>query len=278
MKRLWILATLALIAITTNPTAAERRVPGEQIERHIRNLVHDDAAVRDAAGVALVRLGAVVVGPLTKAMEETDSPEFHGRAREILLLCKPGGPVVDGLQLTLTTNRTELAPGRDAVLTTVIKNTTAKDVNVYVGMSYSGNVFEVGSALVASDAHDNALKSNWIVGFCGTGAYPIHVTIPANGSVTYASSLKVRPWPERVQREGQTKRILSPGPGYQMVALPGGAETIRVRMSYSASGEGRDFGGGVLGLGRPANPKARYWSGSVESNELQLSVLPAAEK
>ena len=272
MMRLVVLMIVVFISLSRGQASAKLVVVDRDIQTHISNLVHDDASVRDAAATALVKIGPAVVEPLTKAMEQTDSPEFHGRARQILLLCKPGGAVVDGLQLTLTANATHIGRGEDVTLTTVIKNTTARDINLCVGISFSGVAFEVGSALVASDAHGIPLTAHWTVGFCGTGAYGLNVTIPANGALTYRSPLKVQPWPDQLQREGRSKRILSPGPGHRMIAVPDGTETVRVKMSYSASGPGRGFGGVEPVEARPTNPNARYWSGAIESNELQLAI------
>ena len=187
-------------------------------------------------------------------------------------MCRRGGEIVDGLQLSLTTDRETIAPADGVTLTTTIRNTTAKDINLCVGISYSGVAFEAGSALAATDVHGTALPAHWTVGFCGTGAHGLNVTIPANSSIAYKMPLKLQGWPERMQRDNRTNFILSPGQGHRMVAVPDDAGTIRVRMSYSVGEQGHREFGELPGPAQPTNPAARYWSGEIHSNELQLSV------
>src|SRR5687767_9606857 len=76
MRLYLLVATLVLIVDISAFAESERVRPDANIQVHIGNLAHDDPSVRDAAAAALVKLGPVVVDPLTRAMEQTESPEF----------------------------------------------------------------------------------------------------------------------------------------------------------------------------------------------------------
>ena len=272
MRPLHFIAAVVLMTCTavfagTKPVVSER-----EVQAQIANLEHADAAVREVATAALVEIGPDVVAPLTKAMAQIQSPEFQARARQILLLCKRGGEVVDGLQLTLTADGELFTVGDPVTLTTTIKNTTAKDVNLCVGVSYSGVAFETGSALAVTDVHGIPLASHYIVGFCGTDAYGLNVTIPANSSVSYRCPVTLRQWPELMHHENRVTHVLSPRPGHQIIGIRDGAMVVRVRMSYGITAPGDRLPAWAPDRAKPANPAARYWSGKIHSNELQLSV------
>jgi hypothetical protein len=272
MRLFSVIAAVVLIACAAAFAREQDFVQDPDIPAQIRNLGHADVAVRDAATAALVKVGPSVAAPIKEAMRQSDDPEFQARAKQVLLMCRRGGEIVDGLQLTLTTDLETIAPADDVTLTTTIKNTTAKDINLCVGVSFSGVAFEAGSALAATDVHGTALPAHWTVGFCGTGAHGLYVTIPANSSIAYRMPLKLQGWPERMQRENRTSFILAPGQGHRMIAVPDDAGTIRVRMNYSVGAQGHRGFGELLGPAQPANPAARYWNGEIQSNEVQLSV------
>lgn len=272
MRAIVVLAVAVLISVFSFTWAGDSESDAG-VRTHIRNLEHADVAVRDAATAALVKIGTSVVEPIKEALRQNNDPEFHARARQILLLCRPGGEIVDGLQLTLTTDRETIAPLDGVTLTTTIKNTTAKDINLCVGVSYSGVAFEAGGALAATDVQGAALAAHWTVGFCGTGAHGLNVTIPANSSIAYKMPLRFHGWPpERMQREDRTSHVLSPGEGHRMIAVPDDARSVRVRMTYSVGAPGHRGLGELPGPSKPANPAARYWSGEIQSNEIQLAV------
>lgn len=238
MRLIIILLGIASLAFASpGDRNEERTIDHREVRAHIRALEHDDVVVRDAAAAALVKIGPAVVEPLKRAMADTSSPELHARAKEVILLCKRGGDVVDGLQLTLVADRELMTANDGVVLTTIIRNTTAEDINLCVGVSYSGVVFETGGALALADVHGTPLPSQWMVGFCGTGAYGLNVTIPANGSITYKSPLKLQSCPERIARDGRTKHVLSPGPGHRMAALPDDAKAVSRGAGAGQAGE-----------------------------------------
>lgn len=178
-----------LIAVTTTSLFGTAQEPRGCCKRNptdllITRLGDADEARAEAAARDLIRGGPAVAAPLRDALEKNDDKTFVTRAERVLAMCVVEGPVVDGLRVGLTVDGDVLEPGKKLTLTTTVCNLTDEEVVIWTGMSYAGNVFETGASvrrIVEDDCEVTEQQAACGTGFCGTGAYPLTVTIPAWG-------------------------------------------------------------------------------------------------
>jgi hypothetical protein len=107
---------------TTRPAAIQK-----QVAELIAQLDSPDAAVRERATAKLINIGPRVLKPLREALAGQPSPEFAGRARDIIeeisrqwkYVNEIGGNVVGGFQATLESRTNTFAAGRPISLSLV---------------------------------------------------------------------------------------------------------------------------------------------------------------
>lgn len=184
----WIL-TLSLCSAQEAPA---REQPGD-LDQLVARLDSADFDTREGAYKKLVELGRAAVPAVRKALQTKQvSPELESKAKLFLSLFDGGGEPVQGLKATLTTDKETLKLGDTFTLTTVLANLNDKPMKVYIGYSTSGVDVESGAAMhrleVVREGEQEKLKAEavkWQVGFCGTGAGPLFVVIPAKSIKTY---------------------------------------------------------------------------------------------
>jgi len=126
MAVLILLGSLSLAAQspTTRPVVIDK-----QIAALIAQLDSPDAALREKATAKLINLGPRVLKPLRDALAGETTPEFSGRARQIIeeisrqwkYVNEIGGNVVGGFQATLESRTSTFAAGRPISLNLVFR-------------------------------------------------------------------------------------------------------------------------------------------------------------
>lgn len=172
---------------------APAREQAGDLDKLVAQLESSDFDTRESAYKKLVELGRAAVPAVRKALQtKQDSPELESKAKLFLSLFDGGGDPVQGLKVTLTVNKEKLKLGDTFTLTTVLANLNDKPLNVYNGYSTSGVYVESGAALrrleVVREGEQEKLKAEvpqWQALFCGTGAQPSFVVIPAKSVKTY---------------------------------------------------------------------------------------------
>jgi hypothetical protein len=241
-----------------------------RIRQLIADLQDSRFRVREEATAQLLRIGIPACGPLRKALEAKPDLELTRRIESVLWeleFDEQNTPVVNGLKICLNADRKKIKPGETVTFTTRVCNVTDKDINLKVGYSYCGNYFEQGFAFRRFEEPHREVKAECHFGFCGTGAYPLFVTIPAKATVEYKT----------VARFGTHERCYM---GYQLGhntldGLAGWTHRFRVHQAVTApenEDRGRRRGAEEGNDGRPTNEKAPYWSGSIYSNEVRISA------
>ncbi|GIW80700.1 MAG: hypothetical protein KatS3mg105_2507 [Gemmatales bacterium] len=193
-----------------------------------------------------------------------------------------GGKVVNGLKIKLEASKKTIRLGDNVTFTTVLSNMTDKPMNVQVGYTTCGNYFGCGSSLrVLKDG--KPVPGQWRVGICGTGAGPIYVTIPARSFVKYTTNgTFTREDGNTVYKVGKFIAFKVPENGTHqfVVSHRGDAKTNeRYARLYAQKGQAVKANGAlitpeVMGQGvPPADLKAPYWAGKVESNTIEIKVV-----
>jgi len=126
-------AAMALLLFATLAMAAQSPVtrPAVAIDKQIAQLIAQldspDAALRERATAKLINIGPRVLRPLREALAVESTPEFAGRAKEIIeeisrqwkYVNEIGGNVVGGFQATLESRTKTFAVGRPISLSLI---------------------------------------------------------------------------------------------------------------------------------------------------------------
>ncbi len=129
MKAMAVLILLGCLSLaaqtpTTRPVAIDKQIAGL-----IGQLDSPDAALREKATAKLINLGPRVLKPLRDALAGETTPEFSGRARQIIeeisrqwkYVNEIGGNVVGGFQATLESRTNTFAAARPISLNLVFR-------------------------------------------------------------------------------------------------------------------------------------------------------------
>ncbi len=249
----------------------------DRIARLIASLDATQFAQRDQATRELLALEGAAIEPLREALKTKRSLEFTRRVQTILdalAIHEPGGPVVDGLKVRLIVEGAPAKVGDKARLVTILCNMTDKPLNVMVGYTTCGNYFECGSALrrvAPAKGKDGEIEAKLLVGgFCGTGAGPIYVTLPAKTAVPFET-------PTKLMHRAPGGATLALGK-HEYFGIDTAPDSDRVRMVLTVTkGDNtpRPVRPGLKGEGiRPTDEDARFWVGVVRSNEVRLQIAP----
>jgi hypothetical protein len=267
------LFALALPLLAAQPPAPADPAPQARIAKLLADLDSPKFPLRERATRELLALEQAAFEPLKKAMAAPPSAEFEHRARAILqtlVIYEPGGEVVNGLKLRLTADRTMVKIGERVMLTTMLANMTDRPMNIQYGYSTCGNYFACGSTLrqpLRLFGAEWEASPQWKVGFCGTGAGPLFVTVAPRSMFVYQT-----PAAALIQKDGKTVLALGQS-GYMALDTWGGTHRLRMELTLTpehARDRGFRNGSGI----RPANEQAPFWSGIVRSNEIMLTVVP----
>jgi hypothetical protein len=239
----------------------------DRIARLIRQLESDSFRLREQASHELIQLGVPAYAPLKKALAAKPSLELTRRIEDILWCVEvdaESAPAVNGLRLFLKADRQKVKPGETVTFTTRLCNRTDSDLNIQVGYSYCGNYFEQGFTFRRLDLPHREVESQCHAGFCGTGAYPLFVTVSARSVIEYATKA----------RFGVHEHCpMGYQMGYNTLESPDGwLHRIRVHHAMQPGQTAESGRRGEGSDGRPANPHAPYWSGSIYSNEVRIEA------
>jgi hypothetical protein len=261
--------TLSVGGATSQQPPAAAPTNAARIAALIESLDAASFAERERATRDLLALQGAALEPLHKALASGRALEFRRRAQSILnalAIHEPGGEVVNGLKLRLTADRAAVKPGESIKLTTTLCNMTDRPLNVLVGYTTCGNYLECGSALRC--VKPGALQATaevepkCQVGFCGTGAGPIYLTVPAKSVVSFETQAVLGSQPPAYTL-GATK--------YFTVAATPGADVFRMTLSATTGHSPRPANPNQKGVGvRPADEDAPFWSGTVRSNDVRI--------
>jgi hypothetical protein len=278
----WFCAGLLAAALplaAQQPAPATKETAEARIERLIRELDSPRFPVRERATRELGELREKAFAALKKALAARPSYECQRRILKLLeplAIYEPGGEVVNGLKLRLTADRDTVKLGEAVKLTTAVCNMTEKPITVQVGYSPPGYYFACGARLrrvVPAGPKDKGpveLAGQWQVGFCGTGARPLFATIPPKSLLNYTLTGTV------IQKDGKTFLSLgevpgSPGHRFLLLETPTGqAHTLRVAHDIRPEDNQNRWR-------RPEEPVenlADFWTGSLRSNDVLLTVTP----
>jgi len=278
----WLCAGLLAAALplaAQQPARPNRETAEARIERLICELDSPRFAVRERATKQLAELREQAFLPLKKALTGSPSYELQRRVLNLLgplAIYEPGGEVVGGLKLRLTADRDKVKVGEAVKLTTAVCNMTEKPITVQVGYSPTGYYFACGSRLhrvVAAGAKDKGpqeLPPRWQVGFCGTGAQPLFITVPPKSLVNYEATATL------TQKDGKTFLALGPnrlpdGKPYLLLDVPpGGAHTVRMALDIRREDNENKW----RRPNEPAVNLADCWTGKLRSNDVRLTVTP----
>ena len=282
MRCLSTLLCLALLTAASPSPAAPATQPSREQLAQIYALVEDlmdvDVRKREAAQEALIEMGEIVRSPLEMVLRKNDHPEARSRIERILMRCQGGGDIVNGLQITLRTNSKIVRVGESFMLTSEIKNTTDKPVNLYVGYSTGGPDFLSGSALRVVNAPHGFATGRWLVGFCGTGAGPLFRTIAPGATISYELPAALAKNDAQLGRgapnQAVTEHVLLLSASKYMVLPVQAKEGAHVfRIEHGVTEEMNVRRGFERGDGqRPTDEKARFWTGQIVSNEIQVKL------
>lgn len=117
----------------------------KHVEEHAKKLSHDDPKVRESAQGDLIKIGKSALWKVQELKKSSD-PEVKQRGIAIEDEIKKGlrkrpfktGNVVDGINLTLKTDKTKYKLGDDIVLSLEIKNVRKKDASISYDKSHIG--------------------------------------------------------------------------------------------------------------------------------------------
>lgn len=261
---------LALMAIALFGMSAMSQPPSPdaaKIARLITALESGRFVERERATRDLIVLEAVAIEPLRQALGSSRSLEFRRRAEailETLAIYEAGGEIVNGLKVRLSADRAKA--GDSLKLTTTFCNMTDKPLNVMVGYTTCGNYFECGAALRRVDLASGKpveVEAKCQVGFCGTGAGPMYVTIAAKSVVRFETLVMAAQ-----NQDGKKIYTLGSEKYFNFEPLPG-EHNVRMTLSVGATENTARSTGKGAGI-RPADENAPFWSGTIRSNDVAV--------
>jgi hypothetical protein len=246
-----------------------------QVEQLVRDLDSNSFDTRRRAHEELLKVGKAGLPALKKALAAKPNLEVASRLRDIirkLSIRDDAGPASGNLQVRLVSDRKAIKVGDTVRFTVTLFNLGEEDLNVQVGYSTCGNYFECGSAFQRLDAgaskEGKPMASRCRVGFCGTGAGPLIVTVPAEGSVEYVSEVTFGKG-----KEGKEPDAYHFGKNDYFSLVGTGGTTHRLQTLLNvAAGSGIPVGPKYTHLPKPKNEKAPYWSGRAQSNAIDIRV------
>jgi hypothetical protein len=278
-----MLTGMSIIALAAGATwlahqlspAAPGDQPQESIARLIQDLDSEKFEVRKQAEEELEQLGKPALEPLKRLLAEKPPLEVVMRATRLLerlAIHEDGGPVVNGLKVRLTADRETVVPGEQFHFTTWLCNMTAEDLNVNIGDSLHGNRVTEGTVFrrLEGDAsgtkHEPQLYSKRGFGLCGTGAYPLVVTVPAKSALTFRTEAAFGKQPDAPLGYNLTR-----WKDLTLAAPATGTHRLEVALQADANSY-RHWVNEIPSPDRPANERAGRWIGSIRSNELLIQV------
>ncbi len=264
------LTLLVAPAMGQQPNPAPKADPA-RIAGLIESLDSPVYVERERATRELIALQEAALEPLHKVQTAGRNLELVCRVRKILddlAIYEPGGEIVSGLKLRLTADRDRVKPGDPVTLTTTLCNMTGKPLNVLLGHTTCGNYLECGAALRRAQAVPGRPTAEFEpkcqVGFCGTGAGPIYLTVPAKSVARFTMQATLDP-----QRTGYALGKDK----YFVLDSTRGADALVIVLSVAPGHPPRPANPGQKGAGiRPTDEDAPFWSGIVRSNEVRLQT------
>ncbi len=245
------------------------------VARLLEDLDADDVAVREQAAATLIKKGKDVEADLELAFAAAKSLEVRKKIREILNLLKiapGGGAIVNGLKLVLKADRGTIKPGESVTFEVTVWNATAEPMNLYVGYSTGGVVFESGSAFrITAPRDDQTSTPKWLVGFCGTGARPLYATIAPYKSQSFQTTATFKgesPGAPPVPAHylfGEHKWLKIDAPNGRVHCFTAQL-TVEPRWVTTHLGHVSPVGN------TPLDPKGVSWTGAATSNEVRLEL------
>lgn len=230
----------------------------EDVDILISRLSDESIEVRDEAAGALYNLPPSALPRLEKALAATSDRESRVRLEDVVarLRCPAqGGALVDGLRLHLSVETRELRMGGELRAKVTLWNVTRVPRRLSVGYSTCGNYFEAGTALrVAAPGQTTPGELKCHVMMCGTGAHPLEETIPPYGSKAWTLKATLE------SSDGRSRYMLRNGL-FSIQAPEGAAHVLRIEHHPRHAPE-------------DVEPGARPWSGRLESNPVELKILP----
>lgn len=265
-----LVATLVTALFATALPSQEPSRTEETVNRMIERLGDPRADLADATMLGLMR-GGTASAPLLRAMmAKAISPGVRARVERALAICAVEAPIVNGLKVGLRADRPTIAFGDSVELTATLCNVSDAPINIYLGMSFSGNVLENGLALRAlgSSVEDSFEQGRFgPVGFCGTGAYRIVVKLAPWTSQEFSMNAKLSSGVKKDEFILCSEPHLNMGLAY--LPLPPKSKSLRLQVNHKI---GRKQAGGI------AEQKVeRDWQGTLVSNELRLDLRSPAK-
>lgn len=273
---LGLIAGPALAEPTDDLTATvEQLISGKD------GLASESFKARQAAEQALIKIGPNALDLIKAQAKTNEDPEVQIRLERVVAsieaLTKSGGTIVNGLKYCLTASHDTLSLKQKIRLTTTLVNTTDKDMTVRVGYSTIGNYFESASALrlrrITGESEESRKleRPQMLVGFCGTGAYPLNVIIKAHQSQCFTTDIALVPADPKVQQANETRpfAMMFANNNYYRAATTG-SETLDVLMRLELSQEAaRSTGMGEAGQ---VTANGNFWHGEIQSNAVKLNI------
>lgn len=174
------------------------------------------------------------------------------------------------LSATVTLNKAKAGVGDSITATTTIHNSGDQPLNLYVGYSHSGNDLQNGS-LLAMQKEDAAklIGHQWCVGFCGTGSYPMFITIPAGKSQSFTVTGTIQNDQTGLHLRCGYVRFPLKEEGKFVTWL----EHTVTKKTNEQSLKHFESMKKALKLKTGPDPKAPFWHGKLTSNKAKLEVV-----
>lgn len=255
---------VGLLQTTSNPDES-------QLARLIADLDHEDFQRREQANDELLALGEAARAPLARALAGTPSAELRLRADRILSQLN-SQRLAGSLKLELKTARVKIKVGDKFKLMSTIHNTTAEDINLYVGFNPKGVYFECGSSLtrLLDDSKSEVAATFRLIAPCYHVMGPIFMTLAPKSKLEYDM-------PAKLERRKDELLVLNLGAnGYYQLAAPEQGR-FQLRLVHIVTERNIMETGFNRGERRPRNEQARFWTGELRSNDVEIEVVPVQE-
>jgi hypothetical protein len=272
MKAILAVVGLSLGTVLAYSVLLTTAVPDDsEVKRLIAELDHEDFERRERADEALLAKGEAARAQLVKALAGQPSAESRLRADRILQQLD-SQRLAGALKLELKTDRVKLKVGDEIKLKSTIHNTTDEDVNLYVGRNPVGVGFECGSVLtrLSDDGNAEGAASFSPTYLCGHRMGPVFMTLAPRSKLEYTMPAKL----ERRKNE-MLQLNLGANRYFQLDAPDQGKQ--RLRLVHTVSDHNNLETGFNGGGRRPTNEQARFWTGVLRSNDIEIEVIPTQE-